>query len=477
MNRLGVLLWAVTLLIAGSATARLLGQKADAPHPRVDTLFSQFNNAASPGAAVVVVKDGRVVLKRAYGQANLEYALPITSTTPFHIGSVSKQFTAYAVLLLEQEGRLSLDDDVRKYIREVPDFRTPITLRHLLHHLSGLRDRESLLQMAGVTPADTFDTRQILRLLARQTALNFKPGEQLEYCNTGYTLVAEVVARVAGKSFRAWTTEHVFRPLGMVHTWFADDPVELVTQAAYPYFKVGERPEYVKGLLNHSMVGDTGVVTTAEDMVLWLRHLESPDPGHAALVGQLLGVSGTLNNGEKTGYGFGFGITSHRGMKVAVHSGMDAGFRASVTVFLEETLGIAILGNALSLKPLEQAYQIADVILGLKPEPAISEPAEAADEDRAAASIALDLTVIRSYQGRYFSEELETLYTVVEDGGKLLVKHWRNDDVILSPLTKDTFTGDQSWIREMTFLRDAAGTITAFQLDASRARNLVFKKR
>ena len=292
----------------------------------------------------------------------------------------------------------------------------------------------------------------------------------MEYSNSNYDLLGEVVARVTGNSLRKWTSERIFHPLGMDHTWYADDAGELIKKTAYPYVP-NEGNSFTKGLLNHSLVGSTGIVTTAEDMSLWIKHLLSPPKSQAAVVEKLLTVPGRLNNGENTDYGFGLGITDYCGLRVAVHTGMDAGFKAGILVFPDNKLGIAILGNVLSLKTLVMPYRIAEIVLGLKVESKAGRAAEVRDPKTA---VDLGVTTLRTYQGHYYSKELETHYTVVEKEGTLIVKHWRNDDAVLTPTSKDTFTSNQSWMRELTFIHDAAGSISSFRLSSGRAKNILF---
>ena len=187
---------------------------------KVDALFAEWDKPGSPGAAVAIVKNGLVMYQKGYGSANLEYDIPITSSTIFHVGSVSKQFTAFAITVLAHEGKLSLDDDIRQYLPELPAFGVPITIRHLMHHTSGLRDEVFLLAMAGWRLDDVITKAHILKLVRSQRELNFRPGEKYRYSNTGYTLLAEIVERVSGKSFREWTATNIFEPLGMTSTLF-----------------------------------------------------------------------------------------------------------------------------------------------------------------------------------------------------------------------------------------------------------------
>src|SRR6185436_1924774 len=232
---------------------------------KVDKLFANWDKPDSPGAALIVVKDGAVVYKRGYGSANLEYNIPITPATVFHVASVSKQFTAFAITMLAKAGKLSLDDDIHKYLTELPDFGQKITIRHLLHHTSGLRDQWELLAMAGWRLDDVITKEHILKMVRHQKELNFSPGQEYLYCNTGYTLLAVIVERITGQSFREYMQETIFKPLNMTGTHFHDDHEMIVKNRAYSYRPYGPQ-DFKLSALNYANVGATSLFTTVEDM-------------------------------------------------------------------------------------------------------------------------------------------------------------------------------------------------------------------
>src|SRR5271170_5306364 len=242
MTRAGVLLlFAIGAAVAQDAAKVDKNLALRDLHGRVDKVFEKWDSTVSPGCALSVIKDGEIVYKRGYGMADLDHDIPITSETVFHVASISKQFTAAAVLLLAQEGKLSLDDDVRKYITELPDFGVRITIRHLIHHTSGLRDQWSLLGLAGWRYSlDLITDDDVLAVMTRQKNLNFKPGEKHVYCNTGYTLMGLIVKRVSGMSLREFTTKNIFEPLGMTHTHFRDDHAEIIKHDALGYEQEGK---------------------------------------------------------------------------------------------------------------------------------------------------------------------------------------------------------------------------------------------
>jgi CubicO group peptidase (beta-lactamase class C family) len=275
---LGLLAFALTSIASAQTNSDPLTKK-------VDQLFAAWDKPESPGAAIAVIKDGAVTYQRGYGSANLEYNIPITPKTVFHVASVSKQFTAFAITLLVNQGKLSLDDDIRKHLPEVPDFGKKITIRHLLHHTSGLRDQWVLLAMAGWRLDDVITKEHILKIVRHQKELNFDPGEEHVYSNTGYTLLAVIVERVSGKSFREYTEANIFKPLGMTSTHFHDDHEMIVKNRAYSYAPVKDAG-FKLAALNYANVGATSLFTTAEDLVRWVLNFEDKKVGGAAVIEQ-----------------------------------------------------------------------------------------------------------------------------------------------------------------------------------------------
>ena len=229
---------------------------AAAQNPAVDKIFSALDKKDSPGCALAVMREGKVIYSRAYGMADLDHDLPITPASVFHVASISKQFTAASILMLAEEGKLSIDDDVHKYIPELPDFGVKITLRHLLTHTSGMRDQWAMLGMNGWRlNLDLITDQDVLDILSKQKALNFPPGEQYLYSNSGFTLLALTVKRVSGKSLREFTQERIFGPLGMTHTFFRDNHAEIVKNIAYGYLQAG-RGKFELRVTQFDTVGD-----------------------------------------------------------------------------------------------------------------------------------------------------------------------------------------------------------------------------
>ena len=327
---------------------------------QVDALLSRWNQLDSPGAAVAVIHNGKIVHKRGYGQASLEHRIPITPKTVFDVASVSKQFTAFAVAMLADENKLSLDDDIRQHLPEMPDLGHTITIRHLIHHTSGLRDWPGVLAMAGRSMEDRIAFEEILTMARHQTALNFVPGDRYSYSNTGYNLLALIVERVSGLSFRAFTQRHIFRPLGMIHSWFQDDHEEQVADRALGYRSVQSSHSRIGN--NLMALGSSSLHTTIDDLILWINNFTSRQVGSDA-VHALMQQQGTLNSGDAIPYAFGQVVSTYRGLQTISHSGSWAGFRSMLLRFPDHQLSIVIASNTADISAPSLAYDIAELYL------------------------------------------------------------------------------------------------------------------
>jgi CubicO group peptidase (beta-lactamase class C family) len=327
---------------------------------QIDNIFSEYNDVNKPGASIAVVKNGKIVFKKGYGSANLEYSIPTTPSTIFHIASVSKQFTVFSILLLEDQGKLTLDDDIREYIPEVPNFGNTITLRHLASHTSGLRDQFNLLEMAGWRLDDVITMEHILKLVVNQKELNFEPGEQYMYCNTGFTLLAEVVSRVSGKSFAEFTASRIFEPLEMSNTLFYDDHEIIVKNRSYSYHS--DSTGYKKSVLSYANVGATGLFTTVEDLSLWVMNFSSPKAGNADLIKQMNTLA-TLNNGKTFGGAYGQFVSQYKGLNQIRHGGADAGYRSYLRRFPDQKLSVIVLSNYASASASDLSLRVANLFL------------------------------------------------------------------------------------------------------------------
>jgi CubicO group peptidase (beta-lactamase class C family)/uncharacterized protein YndB with AHSA1/START domain len=363
-------------------TASCVAQSVPAPdektEAKVDALFQRMDTTVSPGCALSVIRDHRIIYERGYGMADLDHNISITPATVFHVASMSKQFTAASILLLAQEGKLSVDDPVRKYIPELPDFGTLITIRELLHHTSGLRDQWDLLDLSGWRYShDLITDADVLYVVSHQRDLNFTPNSQFLYSNTGYTLLAQIVARVSGQSFRSFTTAHIFSPLGMKNTHFRDAFDEIVKNMAYGYVASGDT--YRLSVTNFDTVGATSLLTTVEDLALWDENFYTPRVGGPALIQQLQ-ERGKLNDGKQLDYAAGLEIGKYRGLNTVEHGGADAGYRSDMIRFPDQHFSVACLCNLASANPSDLARKVAEVYLGSEMQPAA--PTHAADSSK-----------------------------------------------------------------------------------------------
>jgi len=391
------------LLIPLSGAAQNL---TDSITRKIDSVFRSFT-ATTPGCAVAVVKNGTVIFQKGYGRANLEYSAPIVPNTIFHIASESKQYVAFCMLLLEKEGKLSIDDDIRKYLDYIPDFGHKITIRHLIYHTSGLRDQWQLLANAGWQLDDVITQEHVIKLISKQNALNFTPGEEWMYCNTGYTLMAEIVKKVSGLTLREYTDKNIFQPLGMKDTHFHDNYQEIVPGRAYSYNLLPGKG-FQHAILSYSIVGATSLFTTVVDETKWLNNYETGAVGGKDLVEKMYQL-GELNDGRKLTYAFGITIGKYKGWKQIGHGGGDAGFRTYACRFPEKGLGIVVFSNSGAVNPTALNNQVANLLItDTKEEPKPEEQTAFADS-----------TLIKKLPGKYYSERGD-LAEMIWQNGKLL---------------------------------------------------------
>ena len=563
--RIGFPLLALALLLTGCASAAH-GPAHAPPVPsdglaeRVDALMAEYDRTDSPGASVLVFRGEETLLSRGYGMADLEFDAPITPRTIFHVASVSKQFTAFAIAKLAAEGRLSLDDDVRRHIPELPDFGEPLTLRHLLHHTSGLRDQWNLWVLAGGRMDDVIRQEDLFRLVRQQRELNFPTGAEHLYSNSGYMLAAEVVKRATGQPFGEWLHDNVLAPLGMEDTQVYDDHERLVPGRAYSY-RGSVDDGFRKAVLSYANSGATSLFTTTEDLALWLRNYGHTRVGGAE-VGRMMRTRGILEGGDTIPYALGVTLETHRGLEMLQHGGADAGYRSFVLYYPGLDAGVVVLSNLASFNPGGTAREVAEIFFAGEMEPAEAEraPASAAGQavdpavlaaytgdwrleeagtrmsverqgarlfvraaqtgrvellslsdstfrvgdtgaeiafhreggDRADRAVLLQNGArsemrrmrphapgpaeLEAYVGRYYSPELETVYTVVVEGDRLIARHRRHGDVVLTPEEPDAFGSDQWFFGNVAFERDERGAVTGMRVSSGRVRNLWIEK-
>lgn len=420
----------------------------------VDQYFAKTTSKNSPGSAIVVVKNGKVVLNKGYGLANMQYKTPITPTTVFDIASVSKQFAAFAISMLVEQKKITLDDDVRKYIPELANFGHTITINHLVHHTSGVRDWTSTLPLSGVQFDDVISFEQILRMAYRQKELNFVPGSQYSYTNTGYNLLVEVIQRVTKQPFRKWTDQNIFKPLGMTQTHFSDNYSEVIPQKALSYR--GRKPgKYQERTNQLTALGSSSLHTTTTDMAKWLMNLDNPKVGGKAVVKRMFEV-GKLNNGKESSYAFGIDVGKAWGAKVAEHSGSWAAFDTYMIYFPEQQLSVAVFSNhyANSWRPAQKIakWYIKGVKLSAKKPKTAKKSSKKTKKSIRVSKEKLDeyVGIYRFGAGWYV--------TLTREGDQLMTQATNEDKFPMTPTAPGVF-----WIpaynSSMTFKKDASGKI------------------
>lgn len=359
----------VTLAAYASAglgvSTRALAQSPQSPDTRaaqVDALFAAWSGRTTPGCVVAVQQDGRSVYLRPFGMADLEHGVPLAAESVFDVASISKQFTAFAIVLLANDGKLSLDDDIRKYIPELPDYGRTITLSHLMHHTSGLRENGYLLSLAGWRSDDVYTEADKLWAIVRQQRTNFAPGDEVLYGNSAYDLLREVVRRASGTSLKALAEARIFAPLGMHDTHFGDDHLELVPRRAQGY---GARDGggWLVRRGNSDSYGPGGLLTTVPDLLKWQRNLVDGRVGGMHAI-TWMRTSGRLNDGTATTYGGGLRLRDYRGLPMVGHDGLTGGTRTDIVLFPDHRLGIIVLCNTPAAAAEALSLKIADIYLG-----------------------------------------------------------------------------------------------------------------
>lgn len=327
-----------------------------------DTLFARWAGTTTPGCAVRADRHGEVIFRRAYGMANLESGTPNTPRTVFLAASIAKQITAMAVMLLVQRGKVSLEDDVHRFIPELPDYGAPITLRQLLTHTSGLRDYFEMLILArGRFEEDRITQADFMDIVTRQKALNFRPGAEFLYSNSSFALLALVVQRVSGKPLATFAQEEIFAPLGMTNTRFLDDYSKLVPGRAAGYRGQGDGLRL--GFPNYDVYGATNLYTTVDDLLAWAANLMHPRVGDDRITREMT-TKAALNNGDSVDYGFGLSLVTDHGRRVIEHEGSDPGFRGYLGVYPAEDFSVAVLCNTRSVDAVGLGHNVALLFLG-----------------------------------------------------------------------------------------------------------------
>ncbi len=407
-------------------------QLADSLTKRVDAVFAEYDKTNSPGCALAILKDGKIIYERAFGMSNLEYNIAINPTSIFHIASISKQFTAAAIIRLSLEGKLSLNDDIRKYIPEVPDFGHPITFNNLIHHTSGIRDQWDLQGLAGWREGDLINEKDILEMLSRQKSLNFLPGEEYLYCNSGFTLVGIAVKKITGVSLRDYSDSVFFKPLGMTSTHFHSDHSEITLNRTSAYFK-DDNGKWKISIPVFDNYGATSLFTTVEDLAKWDENFYNKKIGGDEFIKAMM-LTGKLNDGTPQNYASGLVIGSYKGYRTEGHSGADAGYRSNLLRFPEEHFSVIIFANLANINTASLSNKVADIFL--------------IDKSIPTPNIKIDSNILKGWAGDYFDMNTQSTFKLDYKNEKLLTGTSElvplSNSVFNNRSTTYTFSGDTS---------------------------------
>ncbi len=469
------------LFMVGFTTNDILGQQNmtaktqssdDESAKKADEFLSQWDKNDMPGCSVGAVKDGRLVYKRAFGMANLDYNVPNTTSTLFNLASVSKPFTAASIALLAQQGKLSLDDDIRKYVPEIPKYDETITIRHLIHHTSGIRDYQGLVFFGGLGTDNAYSPKAILNILARQKNISFKPGAKHQYSNSGYFLMGIIVERVSGKSLRAFAEENIFKPLGMKNTRFYDNRFEVIKNRASGY-RIGSGNTIRARSSLYDLVGAGGLLSTVEDLYLWDQNFYEPKVGNKELI-SLLTMPGTLNSGEKMDYAFGLWRNEHKGLSVIQHSGnMASGYRAQIVSFPEQKFTVIALCNNTAIFSSVIVEKLADIYLDGQLKPDV--PSQKRVAETLPPAIALSEKEELRYAGIYASAESGAVFKLSLKDGKLINSGLLKNETPVMPVADNRFLMIADSNRyELIPVFNKSGTISEIKLTTNGVRPDVF---
>lgn len=424
---------------------------------KIDSLFLEWNTANSPGCTVGIVRNDSLIFSKGYGMANLEYAISNETQTLFHMASVSKQFTAYSIVLLARQGKLKLDDDIHKWLPWFPDMNEKITIRNLLNHTSGIRDQWQLLAISGTRLDDVITQEQIIKILSKQQALNFKPGDKYSYSNSGFTMLAEIVKAVSGQTLRQFTDSAIFKPLGMTSTHFHDDYTEIEKNRSYSYNRGGSH--FTNAVLSYSVAGATSLFTNINDMGKWVMNFFDQKVGEQKDI-DMLTQKGKLNNSKELSYALGIVSDTYNGWRQYSHSGADAGYRTHVAVFPDLKMGILVFSNLGDFNPGAKVYAIADFFIKDTAAKKEGIKKDQSGQRDSTAAVLKDTLSTKKFTGDYISEE--GLPISFDIRNSQLHYHIYNENNFLIKELKDTFSIPQ--VPEIKFIFSIKGKDTTVDL-------------
>ena len=412
-----------------------------------------------PGGALAVVQDGEIVYKKGYGLADIEHQLPIEPSSVFYIGSVSKQFVTFCILLLEEQGKLSLDDSIQTFLPDFPTYGHTLTLRHFIHHTSGVRDFITLMDLKGRSYLDHMEVEEVYDLIKRQKELNFVPGDQYLYSNSCYFMLALIVEKASGKPIREFAHEEIFEPLGMEHTQFYDNNRNFVYNKAFSYEPSSKGFDNL--IMRFDLVGSGGIYSTVEDLYLWDQNFydNKLGKGTQALIDKMH-EEGMLNNGKSSGYAFALNNGIYKGLRTVSHSGALAGYRAQLLRFPDQQFSVIILSNRGDGNPTQKAYQVADI--WLQDLFKVGPSDEGKEPFPPAGTLSINDTDRNVFTGTYRMQAGVEL-TVAEIGDSLkITQEWNGETAVLQQADDFSFTLSEDTTMRLAFAGTTGGKAQSF---------------
>ncbi len=426
------------LLLMTMSIFSMNAQQSISQQTKIDALFSKWNKQNTPGGSVGIIKDGKLIFSKGYGMANLDYNIPNGPETVFKIASTSKQFTAASIVILAQQGKLSLQDKLSAYFPKFPSYADNITIQHLLNHTSGIRDYIILARLSGLGPNDYYTDKTVGKLLMSQQELNFNPGEEFVYSNSGYWLLSQIVKKVSGETLAVFAKKNIFDPLKMKNSRFHDNFVEVVKNRATGY-RSDRKGGFYEYMTTLNMVGDGGLITTINDLAKWDASFYDSSIFDKDFWNQMLQF-GTLNNGKKIPYASGLATRNYKGLEVIHHSGSFVGYRTQFIRFPKAKFSVIVLANRTDTDPSRLAYKVADLFLkdeykNQKQRKPIKETVEKLDKKE----FSISVKELKSFEDSYWNTKNKSVSKLLVVDGVLNYVRSNGGKTKMKPIAKNRF--------------------------------------
>ncbi|REJ76070.1 MAG: class A beta-lactamase-related serine hydrolase [Acidobacteria bacterium] len=429
----------IALVVLFCLAATAFGQATQEQEAAVDKLFAEWNKTDSPGAAVGVITNGEFILKKGYGSADLEHDVPITPKSVFYMASVSKQFVTMAILLLEEQGKLGLDDEIQKYFPDFPKYDGPLTIRNFIHHTSGVRDNLTLWQLSGRDIYDSIEVDEMYQMIRRQKELNFTPGDRYLYSNSCYFMLAQIVEKVSGKPIKEFAEEEMFKPLGMKNTHFHDDQYHIVKNRVFSYSP--GKDGYRNLIMRFDLVGSGGLYSNVEDLLMWDRNFYDNKLGkkQEALV-EKMEEEGLLNDGSSTGYAFGLSNGTHKGLRTVGHSGGLAGYSTYMVRYPDQNFSVIVLANLAGFNSVGKSREIAEIFLKdeFKEKAPAGNASNSTDQKEPETYATLTAEQLKSFEGTFWNPENSIFSKILTKEGKMMIERDGIPPTEVKPLSENS---------------------------------------